>query len=110
MHLLAQHRGDHDARRGRTDGAGELALDIGHDLGIGRARVVETAVALAREAMERGFGQRLAEKRASRRRKSPIVARPRQIRSPDAARKMSTNWLAWLRSMMVCEVTSETAT
>ena len=50
-------------------------------------------------------------KRASRRRKSPIVARPRQIRSPAAARpKMSTNWLAWLRSMMVCEVTSDTAT
>ena len=55
VHLLAQHRGDHDARRGRADGAGELSLDIGHDVGVGRAGVVEAAVALACEAIERGF-------------------------------------------------------
>ncbi len=61
VHFLPQHRGDHDARRGRADGARELALDIGHDIGIRRARVVEAAVALARKALECRLGQRLAD-------------------------------------------------
>ena len=61
VHFLAQHRSDHDARRGRADGAGELALDIGYDVGVGRAGVVEAVVALACEALKSGFRQRLAD-------------------------------------------------
>ena len=50
-------------------------------------------------------------KRTSSCRRSPIVARPRQTRPASADRlKMSTNCTAWLRSMMDCDVISETAT
>ena len=60
VHLLPQHRSDHDAGRGGADRAGEMALGIRHDVGVGRARIVEAAVALAGEAKERRVGQRLA--------------------------------------------------
>ena len=50
-------------------------------------------------------------KRFINRRRSPIVALPRQMRAPSEVRlKMSTNCTAWLRSIMDWVVTSNTTT
>jgi hypothetical protein len=38
--LLLHHRGDHDARRGGADRAGELGLDEMHELGVRRHRLL----------------------------------------------------------------------
>ena len=37
VHLLPQHRRDHDAGGGGADGAGKLALRIGDDVRVGRS-------------------------------------------------------------------------
>ena len=43
--FFLRHRGDHDARRGGADGAGELHLDVVHQLRVGLERVVRPALA-----------------------------------------------------------------
>ena len=95
VHLLAQHRGHHDARRGRADGAGKLSLDIRNDVGVGRTGVVEAAIALACEAVEGGFGQRLAEEagRADAANLRPSRDRARSARRVSRGRRCRrTGW------------------
>src|SRR5205085_4440405 len=43
--FLLRYRGDHDARRGGADCAGELHLDVVHQLRVGLERVVRPALA-----------------------------------------------------------------
>ncbi len=68
--LFLHHRGDHDARRRGADRAGELHLDVVHELGVGLERVVGPAQA-ARRARSRGT--RRPRRAAPRKRAEQVV-------------------------------------
>ena len=82
---------DHDARRGRADRAGELHLDVVHELGIGGERLVRPAQAALARVVARRPRRRAPRprKRASRSCRSGADAVPRQKRAPPASPRLA---------------------
>ena len=80
VHLLAQHRCDHDAGGRGADGAGELTLRIGDDVGVGRTAVMKVPLALALETREGGVRAHLADEADEQ---LPEIA-DRRAAAPDA--------------------------